>query len=306
MITPRQRLVGLTARVSAEYRMLAGGLLANQLADDDPLWPWAERAMAHVERLTGGDEDRIAQCLDSFVVTSLDFLRLQARFMKTGAYACGSASETRGLYDDPERMTDYLDGLALTYAMWVNHTRMLEFFVSSFVPRIPAGGHLVEIGPGHGLLAAEALREREDLDYVGLDISPRSVSYSIEAFTAASIDPARYRLQIGDASQLVPGDLGVDRVDAVVCCEVLEHVDDPAAVLGGIRSLVDVGCRVFVSTVANMEAEDHVFLFHDADHIESVVRDAGFSIDAEQPLVLAGAEHLRPQPLNYSAVIIAR
>jgi 2-polyprenyl-3-methyl-5-hydroxy-6-metoxy-1,4-benzoquinol methylase len=50
---------------------------------------------------------------------------------------------------------------------------------------------------------------------------------------------------------------------------VLEHVDDPASLLAALRGRVDRGAPAFVSTVANMEAEDHVYLFHDAQHIRS-------------------------------------
>ena len=55
---------------------------------------------------------------------------------------------------------EYLDGLALTYAMWPNHARMLQFYVTSFVSLIPVDGRVLEIGPGHGLLSAVLLRER--------------------------------------------------------------------------------------------------------------------------------------------------
>jgi 2-polyprenyl-3-methyl-5-hydroxy-6-metoxy-1,4-benzoquinol methylase len=301
-IGARTFLEDLTASISRDYPVIARGLLANQVTTDDPLWEWATLATEHVLRITGGDNQRVDQCAEAFVVTSLDFLRLQARFMKTGHYAHSSASESSELYSDAERMTDYLDGLALTYAMWPNHARMLRFYVSEFLPRIPRGARVLEIGPGHGLLASVLLSNRADVQYVGVDISPRSISYSASAFAAAGIAGDRFELVVGDAGA-AHGSLAGAGFDAAICCEVLEHVDDPASLVMALNSRLAPGRAAFVSTVANMEAEDHVYLFHDEHEIRSLFVDTGFTVVADQPLELAGAENLTPKPLNYSAIV---
>jgi 2-polyprenyl-3-methyl-5-hydroxy-6-metoxy-1,4-benzoquinol methylase len=305
-MSSRLLLEELTGRISRDYPVLARGLLANQLGPDDPLWDSATLALEHVVRITGGDDDRMGQCVEAFVVTSLDFLRLQARFMRTGRYARSSAVESSTLYDDADRMTEYLDGLALTYAMWPNHARMLQFYVGDFVPLVADDGAVLEIGPGHGLLASVLLARREDVRYLGIDISPRSLSYSAAAFSAAEIAADRYELALADASG--PSTVLSSRAtyDAAICCEVLEHVDDPAALLATLCARTAVGAPAFVSTVANMEAEDHVYLFHDEDDIRTFLHSNGFVVDADQPLALAGAQSMAPTPLNYSAIIRSR
>ena len=153
--------------------------------------------------------------------------------------------------------------------MWPNHTRMLQFYVTDFVPLLPGDGRMLEIGPGHGLLAAVLLAARRTARYTGVDISPRSISYSAGAFAAAGIAADRYELVVADAC--APGAaLGSDDTfGAAVCCEVLEHVDDPVVLLRSLRSHIAPGTPAFVSTVANMEAEDHVFLFDDAAVLRS-------------------------------------
>lgn len=297
----RAFLEELTARITNEYPVLANGLLANQLAADDPLWEWAVVAAEHVLLATGADDGRIAECAEAFVVTSLDFLRLQARFVRTGEYAHSSAAESEALYADTVRMTEYLDGLALSYAMWPNHARMLRYFATEFVPALPSGGTVIEIGPGHGLLASVLLAGREDLSYTGVDISARSIEYSAAAFASAGVDPDRYALVVADASRPI-GASAPESFAAGICCEVLEHVDEPANLLASLGGQLRVGAPVFLSTVANMEAEDHVFLFHDVGHIRSTITGAGFAIESDQPLALAGAEDMNPTPVNYSAV----
>jgi 2-polyprenyl-3-methyl-5-hydroxy-6-metoxy-1,4-benzoquinol methylase len=293
----------LTAAISRDHPVLARGLLANQLATDDPLQEWARIALEHVVRITGGDDQRLEQCVEAFVVTSLDFLRLQARFMKTGHYARSSAAESSALYSDAERMTEYLDGLALTYAMWPNHTRMLRYFVDEFVPTIADGGTVLEIGPGHGLLASVLLTRRTDLSYVGVDISPRSLSYSAAAFSAAAIPDARYRLVVADATAAEAPISNGGQFAAAVCCEVLEHVDEPASLLAALATHAGAAAPVFLSTVANMEAEDHVYLFRDEHEIRALMTTNGFVIDSDQPLELAGSQSMTPKPLNYSAIV---
>jgi 2-polyprenyl-3-methyl-5-hydroxy-6-metoxy-1,4-benzoquinol methylase len=301
-VNAREFLEELTAGISRDFPMLARGLLANQLTADDPLWQWAALATEHVLRITGHDDRRISECAEAFVVTSLDFLRLQARFMKTGRYSHADASESLGLYSDAERMTEYLDGLALTYAMWPNHTRMLRFFVTEFVPLVPRAARILEIGPGHGLLASVLLRQREDVQYVGVDISPRSISYSAAAFAAAGIAEGRYDLVVANATDRNAPLLSHGSFEAAVCCEVLEHVDDPGSLLSGLNAQMQPGAAAFVSTVANMEAEDHVYLFHDVQEIRSLIVERGFTVHMDQPLELAGSQGMTPTPLNYSAI----
>lgn len=303
-MTTRQLIERLTADITRDYPILANGLFANQLPDDDPLWEWAVVAADHVLQTTGADDQRISECTEAFVVTSLDFLRLQARFVKTGRYAHSSAATTSALYADAERMTEYLDGLALSYAMWPNHTRMLQYFATEFVPNVPSDARVLEIGPGHGLFASVLLSRRNDVQYTGIDISARSIEYATQAFSATGISPDRYELLVGDACALNPT-WAASTFDGAVCCEVLEHVDDPLALLAGLRRNLDVNAPAFLSTVANMEAEDHVYLFHDLAHIRSTI-GGEFTIVADQPLVLAGTEGSSPEPLNYSAIVQAR
>ena len=195
----RELVESLTADICRDFPELANGLFANQLAGDDPLWEWAVVAAEHVLRTTGGDDRRIAECAEAFVVTSLDFLRLQARFMKTGEYAHTTAAETSDLYADGDRMTEYLDGLALSYAMWPNRTRMLRFFANDFVSVVPPEVGCWRSGPGTVCSPPCSSPVRDDVHYVGVDISRRvSISYSAAAFVAAGVDAKRYELVIGD------------------------------------------------------------------------------------------------------------
>lgn len=78
--------------------------------------------------------------------------------------------------------------------------------------RVPDGvATVLDVGAGHGLLL-EALREVRGIGGVGIEITPAKVDYA----RSRGID-----LRLGDASRL---DFGDASFDAVVCCEVLEHL----------------------------------------------------------------------------------
>src|SRR5260370_27252050 len=84
--------------------------------------------------------------------------------------------------------------------MWPSHTKRLRFYGTEFVPLVRSDARVLEVGPGHGLLASVLLAQRADVRYVGIDISPRSISYSAAAFEAAGIAADQYELIVADAS----------------------------------------------------------------------------------------------------------
>lgn len=308
MINPatRDELLDVCARLRSEYPVIGGGLIDKHLEAGDPAWSYAERALGFVAERS---DDDLRSEMESFAAVSIDFLRLQARFMATGRYArAGGAAElVDDLYNDASKMHGYyLDGLALTYALWPNHARMIRFMAAEFLPRLGAGDRVVEVGVGHGLLAALMFDAEPDLHYVGVDISPSSLEYAASALARTGVDPHRVTMVRADA---MSGDLvrlaGADGFDALVCCEVVEHVDHPDALLSSLAAALTPARPGFLSTVANMEAEDHVYLYNDVDEIRQMVRETGWDVVGDLPNVLPGAESWNPLPVNYSAVLVA-
>jgi 2-polyprenyl-3-methyl-5-hydroxy-6-metoxy-1,4-benzoquinol methylase len=307
MINPasREELLDVCTRLRTGYPVIGGGLIDKHLEPDDPAWEYAQRALGFVAEHS---DDGLSSELESFAAVSIDFLRLQARFMKTGKYARagGAASLVEELYNDAEKMKGYyLDGLALTYALWPNHARMIRFMAEEFLPRLRAGDRVVEVGPGHGLLAALMFDAEPDLHYVGVDISPSSLDYAASALARTGVDADRVAMVHADA---MSGDLvrlaGGGGFDALVCCEVLEHVDHPDALLSSLVAALAPQRPGFLSTVANMEAEDHVYLYNDADEIRQMLDATGWAVVGDLPTVLPGAESWDPLPVNYSVLAV--
>ena len=286
--------------VAARYPMITSGLLPNWCEVDDPEWVAAEQALEYLRTVRGADG--MTAAVEAFAMTCVEFMRLQARFRHTGRYARASAQELiEELYGDDEEMSGYyLDGLLMTYVLWPNHARMLVFLAEEFIPLLPTGARLLEIGPGHGLLGHRVVSAVDQADYTALDISASSLRYVEAAFHRAPVGPVT--LLEGDACRLDDDRLPVD-VDGLICCEVLEHVDDPMRILRAIYDRLALGGHALVSTVANLEAIDHVYLYDDEHHIRSHFSDAGLEIVAENFASPPGDQSEERIPLNYVAVV---
>jgi len=95
---------------------------------------------------------------------------------------------------------------------------------------------VLEVGSGLGLLAAEAAGRVVRGRVTGVEYSPAQIA-------AAAAPPANARFVQGDAHALP---FAADSFDVVYCRYVLEHVADPARVLGEMRRVVKPGGRVLV------------------------------------------------------------
>jgi 2-polyprenyl-3-methyl-5-hydroxy-6-metoxy-1,4-benzoquinol methylase len=107
----------------------------------------------------------------------------------------------------------------------------------------PAPVRFLDLGCGSGELDMHVVRERADVEILGLDMS------------ATGIDIARRKVPAGHFHQQdfskaieVPG---FDRwATHGVCTEVLEHLDEPTAMLVKVRPLLAPGCKLVITVPA--------------------------------------------------------
>lgn len=132
---------------------------------------------------------------------------------------------------------------------------------------------LLELGCGHGHFAWDLLHSHPRVRFVGLDRSAAAVEMASQKVPAAvflQADlarpeslPAQYR---GFANR-------------AVCSEVLEHVDDPAALLRGARALFAPGCRLVITVPGGPMSAFDRHIGHrrhfTRDALTRVIRDAG-------------------------------
>jgi cyclopropane fatty-acyl-phospholipid synthase-like methyltransferase len=122
-------------------------------------------------------------------------------------------------------------------------------------------GRMAGLGTGTGYeikIAAGTLPEWEIESY---DIDP-----SAEAEARQLLQHFGVRVPIRFGRELpidTPDDALLRRYDAIVACEVLEHLPDPARALRTMREYLTDRGRMFVTMAINIAQEDHIFLYPD-------------------------------------------
>jgi SAM-dependent methyltransferase len=195
-------------------------------------------------------------------------------FRRHGRYQAQSfADVARAIYDDRRVMRLYMDGLLLSQVFWRNHVDIAKFF-RAFVERLPARFDLLEIGPGHGLQLAHAAMDAKCQSVTAWDISDASLAATRECLVKLAVTTP-VRLEKRDIFDLTPEDR---RYTAVVVSEVLEHLEDPARALRGIRECMRPGALAFINVPCNSPAPDHIHLFSHPDDFYGMLEANGFRI----------------------------
>jgi trans-aconitate methyltransferase len=149
------------------------------------------------------------------------------------------AASHKPLLDDwDSHWHDYAESAASNPAQAYRRRLVLRF--------LAAGGdgapeRVLDIGSGTGDLAAEIRDAFPAAEILGLDVSAAAVAH------AALKVPAATFLQRDLAGSSEPEAAHRRWATHAVCSEVLEHVEDPAALLANARSYLAPGCRLVVT-----------------------------------------------------------
>lgn len=242
----------------------------------------------------------INYAIDCYLKVVADMLYEQLRFLRSGRYSCSTFDKVNEkVYSNPDVMEYHTQGLLLSQILWVHHYKMFSFFSE----HLPSYRHKVkrylEIGAGHGLYVSEAIK------ILGADVHVDVVDIS-----ATSIEIAK-KIIDDDSVNYILQDIfnfsSRDQYDFITMGEVLEHVEDPVALLSMVRGLMYEKGSLFITVPINAPAIDHIFLFKNTDEVRKAIECAGFEIIDE---ISALSEKIPPEnaeklkvPLLYGAFI---
>jgi trans-aconitate methyltransferase len=133
---------------------------------------------------------------------------------------------------------DYAESAASNPAQAYRRRLVLRLLASSG-NGIPA--RVLDIGSGTGDLAAEIRNAFPAAELLGLDVSAAAVEHAARKVPAATF------LQRDLASGSEPEPAYRGWATHAVCSEVLEHVEDPKALLANARSYLAPGCKLIVT-----------------------------------------------------------
>ena len=152
-----------------------------------------------------------------------------------------TAQGTAGGDDWDQHWSAYADSNALNPAQ--AYRRML-IFQALALESAERPVRLLELGSGQGELSREVLERCPDVELVGVDLSQVGVDIA-----GRRVPGAAFFQQDLTRPMTLP-----DRYAAwathVVCSEVLEHVDDPVAVLRNVQRCLAPGCRLVITVPA--------------------------------------------------------
>jgi len=260
--------------------------LRKELKDRDP--DYFERADAFFKKylrylnMLNKNLDYGVQCYLKWLA---DMRYEHLRFAQTGIYSSTSFDEVnQKVYNNPKVMEYYMNALLLSQFLWMHHYEMLSFFVKFFPKYGSTIRDYLEIGGGHGLFISEAISLlNATINFDLIDISPTSIDIS-----KTFIDNQKVKYITGDILQFKTE----KRYDFITMGEVLEHMEDPPALLSKVKSLLRDNGIIYITVPANAPAFDHIYLFRNVQEIRDMLRDGAFKIVNE---VCACAENVSPE-----------
>lgn len=212
--------------------------------------------------------------VDAYLQMCKDMMSEQAKFSRTGSYSCGSVPEAvENVYHNEETMKSYMHGLILSQFLWKNHYLMLKFFIEE-VLRVDRIGRLLEIGSGHGLYIAQAMKRFPQAEFEIMDISPVSIAMTKKIVKHLISNPDKISFVQADARDCSGG----GKFDFIIMGEVMEHVEDPLSLLVSVKKMLGDGGRLHITTCANCPAIDHVYCFDSVEAIVEMIDAAGFRV----------------------------
>lgn len=135
--------------------------------------------------------------------------------------------------------------------------KRLHFITEAIKKNVPCNAHVLDIGCGNGIITKAI--GKLGYEVTGVDVSEKTISQAI-----SHNDLSNVHFRVTEAGELnaVPS-----KYHAIICSEVLEHLDDPASLLSIIHaSLHDEG--IVVVTVPNGKGPREIFVTRPVQFIE--------------------------------------
>jgi len=165
--------------------------------------------------------------------------------------------------------------------VFTNHRFEIMQVLARFLRELHAdsAGRIASIGCGTGYelkLAAEMLPSWRIEGY-DTDAEMRARAEQLLGFFLVSTKvDFRAAFPLEAATPEVAG-----QYDAIILCEVLEHLADPAQALRTLRECLKDSGKMFATMAINIAQEDHVFLYPDIESCRRQMRDSGLEVEYE-------------------------
>jgi hypothetical protein len=248
---------------------------------DDFGTQWCDGFEKELAVFFGGDEARLKSAAHGYGLFALDGLRLQKKFDKTLQYVNQSYADLKDeVYLNREYMFSlYLPGILLSHYLWPHHFNQKIWFLKEFISLVKKENveTFCDVGVGTGFYSKEMLLNLPGAEGYGYDISDNSLEHAKTMVTQWGFG-GRYHCNQQDITANPPKRLH----DCAVNVEVLEHLEDPVAFLKALRKMIKDGGYAFITAAIDAPNKDHIYLYRDLESVAKELRQAGFSVVAQE------------------------
>jgi 2-polyprenyl-3-methyl-5-hydroxy-6-metoxy-1,4-benzoquinol methylase len=143
------------------------------------------------------------------------------------------------------------------------------------------GARILEVGSGVGNQTQFFVNDRERV--IASDIEPHYLRELTSRFAdKRQVRIASFTFPLSDADRQ---DLHAERVDTIVCMNVLEHIDDHASTLRDFAQVLQPGGHLVLLVPAlkalygTLDEHLHHYRRYSREELQRVVTEAGFAID---------------------------
>ncbi len=136
---------------------------------------------------------------------------------------------------------------------------------------------LLDIGSGQGDFLCQAVADRAAKKYLGFELSETGVGIS-----RARVPQAEF-IQLDLFSPPVEASCFIGQADVAVCCEVIEHVDEPEEFCRLLKRYLKPGAYLFITVPGGPMSDFDRYIGHrthyDSASISRLLTAAGFNVE---------------------------
>lgn len=148
------------------------------------------------------------------------------------------------------------------------------------------GDRIFDVGFGRGYLCGLLLRDGDVEAYHGIDVEPEFLSATESMLEANGLMGREVDVRLGNLFELDRRKLQASRPSLVICCEVLEHLNDPERALVTLANALPPDTDLLFSVPLHGRLESvwgHVTVF-DVNRLRSMIKRARLTVHHVEPV----------------------